>query len=242
MAKPLLEVDNLEVQYGRTAALRGVSVRVAEGEVVGIIGPNGAGKTTLLNTIVGLRKATRGTVRLRGQSLASLAPETILRLGICLVPEGRRIFATLSVYENLLIGATIRRRDPALNSDLDVLLDRFPILKTYLRTPAGKLSGGEQQQLAIARALLSKPRLLLLDEPSLGLSPLMVNTVFEILGALHQEGITVLLVEQTARRTIAFADRSYVISNGKVAFEGTRDSMMSLEPELEQAYFGVKET
>jgi branched-chain amino acid transport system ATP-binding protein len=233
----MLRVDDLRVHYGRITALRGVSFHVDEGEVVGMIGPNGAGKTTTLSTIVGFVAPAGGTITFEGRSIAGDAPERIVRRGITLVPEGRRIFSTLTVEENLLMGATIRRREAG--PDVERLLERFPILRTYFRQAAGKLSGGEQQQLAIARALLSRPKLLLLDEPSLGLSPLMVDLVFEVLDGLRQEGVTILLVEQNARRTLEFADRTYVLRNGGIELEGTRASLRELEKgEMEAAFLG----
>ena len=237
----MLQVSDLEVHFGRVAALRGVSVHVDEGEVVGVVGPNGAGKTTMLGTIMGLFKPTRGSVAFAGKSVVGRRPEDIVRLGLALVPEGRRIFASLTVEENLIIGASSRGRDRTVSRDLDRLCERFPILKTYWRNPAGKLSGGEQQQLAIARALLAKPRLLLLDEPSLGLAPFLVNRVFEILAELHGEGVTILLVEQNVRRTLEFADRSYLFSSGKVEVEGTRERLAAIEGDIMKAYLGLAE-
>jgi branched-chain amino acid transport system ATP-binding protein len=233
----MLRVDDLRVHYGRITALRGVSFHVDEGEVVGMIGPNGAGKTTTLSTIVGFVAPAGGSVELEGRSIVGDAPERIVRRGITLVPEGRRIFSTLTIEENLLMGATIRRREAG--PDIERLLERFPVLEKYFRQAAGKLSGGEQQQLAIARALLSRPKLLLLDEPSLGLSPLMVDLVFEVLDGLRQEGVTILLVEQNARRTLEFADRTYVLRNGVIELEGTRASLRELEQgEMEAAFLG----
>jgi branched-chain amino acid transport system ATP-binding protein len=235
----MLRISQLAVRFGRVAALRGVSLTIDEGEVVGVVGPNGAGKTTLLGTIMGLFRPAKGSITFNGKSLVGLAPEEVVRRGLALVPEGRRIFGSLTVEENLIVGASSRPYDRDLRRDLDNMCDRFPALKTYWRGPAGKLSGGEQQQLAIARALLAKPKLLLLDEPSLGLSPMMVSRVFEILAELHKEGVTMLLVEQNVRRTLEFADRSYVFSNGLVGTAGSRDSLSGIERSILDAYLGA---
>jgi branched-chain amino acid transport system ATP-binding protein len=238
----MLEIEHLIVHFGRIAALRGVSVNIAEGEVVGVVGPNGAGKTTLLGAIMGMFKPSHGDIRFRGKSLLGRAPEDILRLGVALVPEGRRIFTSLTVEENMIIGASSRSRDLALKQDVDRLCERFPVLRAYWQRPAGKLSGGEQQQLAIARALVARPKLLLLDEPSLGLSPILVDRVFQILAELHSEGVTILLVEQAVRRTLEFADRSYLLSHGSVDVEGTRERLVNLEEDIMKAYLGLAPT
>jgi branched-chain amino acid transport system ATP-binding protein len=235
----LLSLHDVHVSYGRIAALRGVTLDVPHGEVVGIIGANGAGKSTTLKTIVGLLTPTEGDLQFEGRDIASMSPEQMVRAGVALVPEGRRIFAGLTVHENLLMGSMFRR-DAETRRTLAELLERFEVLAQYRDTPAGRLSGGEQQQLAIARALVSRPRLLLLDEPSLGLAPLLVDRVFETLAGLRDEGMTVVLVEQQARRTVQFADRTYVLSGGTVALHGTRGELLGRDSaEIEAVYLGA---
>jgi branched-chain amino acid transport system ATP-binding protein len=213
---PVLEVDELVVHYGGVAALRGLSLEVRSGEIVGLIGPNGAGKSTLLHAIMGLVPAERGYVRLAGASLLGLSPERVARSGVALVPEGRRIFAALTVEENLRLGLAGRRTREGAEEDVEAVYELFPIVSEFRRRPAGVLSGGQQQQLAIGRALVARPDLLLLDEPSLGLAPKIVDVVFEALAEIRRRGLTVLLVEQRAQRTVAFADRTYLISNGEL--------------------------
>ena len=236
----MLEIDELHVSYGRVPALKGISLVVEKGEIVALVGPNGAGKSTTLSTVFGLVRPDSGSISLEGKPLRGMPPERIVRLGLALVPEGRHIFGTLTVGENLLLGTTPRPDRRAFRDELGEIFARFPILETYFDSPAGRLSGGEQQQLAIARALLSRPRLLLLDEPSLGLAPLMVDLVFEILGELRDEGVTVLLVEQNATRTVEFADRTYVLRDGVVRHSGTRDELVG-RLDLAHAYLGVRE-
>jgi branched-chain amino acid transport system ATP-binding protein len=234
----MLEIEDLRVNYGRTPALKGVNVSVSEGEVVGVVGPNGAGKTTLLSAIFGLVTPASGSIRLDGRSLVGQPPERIVRHGLSLVPEGRHIFNSLTVAENLAIGATTRTDRAQVRVDMSNLTERFPVLAQYRDAPAGRLSGGEQQQLAIARALLSRPRLLLLDEPSLGLAPLMIDLVFTVLSELREDGVTILLVEQNAARTVELADRSYVLRTGGVALAGSRTDLQAAEA-LESAYLGL---
>ena len=234
----MLKIENLHVHYGRIAAVRGISLHVDEGEIVTLVGPNGAGKSTTLLAIVGMARPTSGGISFGSDSLVGESPEKIVRRGISLVPEGRRIHATLTVEENLRLGATVRNDRAAVRADLDDVLNRFPILGTYLHNPAGKLSGGEQQQLAIARALLSRPRLLLLDEPSLGLAPLLVDLVFESLEKLRTEGMTILLVEQNAMRAVELADRAYVLRTGTIELEGARDELLETA-DFEAAYLGI---
>jgi branched-chain amino acid transport system ATP-binding protein len=212
----LLEIEGLEVRYGPVAAVRDVSFEVGEGEIVGLVGPNGAGKSTTLHALVGLVPATRGDVRLGGRSLLGRPPEEIARGGVALVPEGRRIFGELSVEENLRLGLAGRRSREGAGRDLDAVLRIFPMIEEARRRPAGVLSGGQQQQLAIARALVSRPDVLLLDEPSLGLAPTVVDIVFDALAEIRRSGVTILLVEQRAQRTVAFADRTHVLSNGEL--------------------------
>jgi branched-chain amino acid transport system ATP-binding protein len=234
----MLEIDDLHFSYGSIAALRGVSLRIDEGEIVGVIGPNGAGKTTTLAAVTGQVRPARGRITLEGRDLRGLNPEKVVRLGMSLVPEGRDIFGSLSVGENLMLGATRSRDRRAAAQDCERMLERFPVLKTYFRSSAAKLSGGEQQQLAIARALMARPRLLLLDEPSLGLAPLVVDLVFQTIGELRSEGVTILLVEQNAARTIAFADRTYVLRTGNVAASGTSQALRS-SADIAELYLGV---
>jgi branched-chain amino acid transport system ATP-binding protein len=210
----MLELRGVDVAYGGVAAVRDLSLEVRRGEIVGLIGPNGAGKSTTLHAIMGLVPAHPGEILLSGQSLRGRAPESVAQRGVALVPEGRRIFAELSVEENLQLGLAGRRSRDGVEADIAAVYELFPIVDEFRRRPAGALSGGQQQQLAIARALVAAPDLLLLDEPSLGLSPTMVDIVFEALRAIRDRGLTVLLVEQRAQRTVALADRTYVIANG----------------------------
>jgi branched-chain amino acid transport system ATP-binding protein len=207
-----LVVEGLEVRYGPVRAVRGLSLEVAPGEIVGLIGPNGAGKSSTLNAIMGAAPIAAGDVRLGKISLVGRRPEDIARSGIALVPEGRRIFGELSVEENLKLGFAARRS----RGDLDYVYDLFPVVRQFRRRSAGALSGGQQQQLALARALVAEPDVLLLDEPSLGLAPRIVDVVFEALLAIRDRGIAVLLVEQRAQRTVALADRSHVLANGEL--------------------------
>ncbi|MGH2997326.1 MAG: ABC transporter ATP-binding protein [Gaiellaceae bacterium] len=216
MSTPVLAVEGLEVRYGPVAAVRGLDLELGRGEIVGLIGPNGAGKSTTLHAIMGAVPVRAGDVRLAGRSLRGRPPEAIARSGLALVPEGRRIFAGLTVEENLRLGLAGRRSRAGREEDLDATLELFPIVREFLRRPAGALSGGQQQQLAIARALVAGPDVLLLDEPSLGLAPSLVEVVFGALAAIRERGLSVLLVEQRAQRTVAFADRTYVMSNGHV--------------------------
>jgi len=237
----MLDVRDLHVSYGRVPALRGTALHVQRGELVGLIGHNGAGKSTTLMSICGATKPRSGSITLDGQELIGRTPEQIVRAGIALVPEGRRIFSRLTVRENLALGAASRRRARAeLSTSIDEQMARFPVLERYADSRAGNLSGGEQQQLAIARALMAKPRLLLLDEPSLGLAPLIVDLVFETLVALRDEGLTVLLVEQNAARTVDVADRTYVLRpGGYVEFEGTAAELHAIS-DFDTQYLGFK--
>jgi branched-chain amino acid transport system ATP-binding protein len=215
MAEPILELERLEVAYAGVPAVRGLSLSVGRGEIVGLIGPNGAGKSTTLRAIMGIVRPAGGDIRLAGLSIRGHTPERIARAGVALVPEGRRIYPNLTVDENLRLGLAARRgrgRDGVLES----LRELFPILDRYRRQPAGVLSGGEQQQLAIARALAAEPDVVLLDEPSLGLAPRLVDVVFDALQEIRERGLAILLVEQRAQRTVALADRSHVLSNGRL--------------------------
>jgi branched-chain amino acid transport system ATP-binding protein len=216
----VLEVSGLTTRYGEISALRNASLLVGAGEVVGLIGPNGAGKTTLLNTLAGLLEPSEGVVTFDGEDVTGSSPERLLRMGLALVPEHRRIFGDLTVEENLRIGGitvSTRRRQ----SLLEEMAEQFPVLRQKWTTAAGYLSGGEAQQLAIARALMSEPRLLMMDEPSLGLAPVMVDVVFELISSLRDRGRTLLVVEQNATRMLDLADRAYVMRSGVVVAEGT---------------------
>ncbi len=211
-----LVVTDLDVRYGAVDAVRAVSFEVASGEIVGLIGPNGAGKSSTLHAIMGAAPVTGGKVALGGRSLVGQRPEEVARAGIALVPEGRRIFSELTVAENLALGMAARRTRGGEEAALDRVYDLFPVVREFRRRSAGALSGGQQQQLAIARALVAEPDVLLLDEPSLGLAPRLVDIVFEALAAIRDRGLAVLLVEQRAQRTIALADRSHVLAGGEL--------------------------
>ena len=215
MRVPLLAVEGLEVRHGAVTAVHGLSLEVDRGEIVGLIGPNGAGKSSTLHAIMGAVRAAAGDVRVRGESVVGKRPEAVARKGVALVPEGRRIFADLTVDDNLKLGLAGRRTRDGADDDLARVYELFPAVKESLRRKAGTLSGGQQQQLAIARALVADPEVLLLDEPSLGLAPRMVDVVFETLAAIRDRGLAVLLVEQRAQRTVALADRSHVLANGQ---------------------------
>ena len=234
----MLSVKDLHVSYGNIVALRGVSLELAKGEIVAVIGPNGAGKSTLLLTIAGVVRAKHGEVRLGESSILGIAPEVLASHGIALVPEGRHIFGSLTVAENIALGATTRRDRQAIAADVERALDMFPILRERYRQRAGKLSGGEQQMLAIARALLARPKLLLLDEPSLGLAPLVVRQVYEAIFELKRQGITILVVEQSVHRAVAAADRTYVVNSGQVAISG-RSADLHGTAAFDAAYFGA---
>jgi branched-chain amino acid transport system ATP-binding protein len=235
----MLKITSLSVHYGRVRAVQNLSIEVNEGELIGLVGHNGAGKTTTLMTITGVLKPVAGAIVFNGRSLIGLSPDAILRAGISLVPEGRRIFGRLSVGENLKIGATSRKDRKQADEEIKLMLERFPVLERDWGKSGAKLSGGEQQQLAIARALLASPKLLLLDEPTLGLAPLMVDLVFEILEGLRKEGVTILLVEQNAARTIEIADRTYVMrTGGRIQFHGTAQELAQ-RGDFETAYIGM---
>jgi branched-chain amino acid transport system ATP-binding protein len=235
----LLRLTDVSVHYGRIAAVQGLTLEVNKGELVGLVGHNGAGKSTTLWMISGVLRPSSGEISFEGQSLVGLSPDQILRLGISLVPENRRIFGRLTVGENLRIGTSARGDRQAATADIKLMCERFEVLGRYRDRAASKLSGGEQQQLAIARALLARPKLLLLDEPTLGLAPLIVDRVFEILLELKEEGATILLVEQNAARTIEVADRTYVMrSGGRIQFHGTTEELARMG-DFETAYIGM---
>ena len=216
MSTTALVVEHLEVRHGAVTAVRDLSLSVERGEIVGLIGPNGAGKSSTLHAIMGAVRPAAGDVRVDGASLIGRRPEDVARRGVALVPEGRRIFADLTVEENLTLGLAGRRSAEGGGADIERVFDLFPVVRDSLRRKAGTLSGGQQQQLAIARALVADPEVLLLDEPSLGLAPRVVDLVFEVLAAIRERGLAVLLVEQRAQRTVALADRSHVLANGEL--------------------------
>ena len=215
-ATPMLELHALDVRYGGVAAVRELDLEVGPGEIVGLIGPNGAGKSTTLHAIMGAAPVVGGDIRLAGRSLRGRSPEAIARSGVALVPEGRRIFAELTVEENLRLGLSGRRTRDGIDEAIEEVYALFPVVREFRRRQAGSLSGGQQQQLAIGRALVASPDVLLLDEPSLGLAPKIVDLVFDALAGIRESGISVLLVEQRAQRTVAFADRTYLLANGRV--------------------------
>ncbi len=237
MSQPLLEVRGLRATYGRIQALRGVDVEVHPGEVVAVIGANGAGKTTLLRTLAGLMAPAGGTVLLEGRDVTGRPAEEMVRLGVALVPEGRQVFYGLSVWDNLVLGAYHRRGQADLRRDVEEVFDLFPVLALRRRQAAGTLSGGEQQMLAIGRALMARPRLLMLDEPSLGLAPKVVRDLMGRLVALRSRGVTVLVAEQHARAALAVADRAYVLERGRIALAGSRERLLE-EPAVRAAYLG----
>lgn len=234
----MLQIQDINVYYGAIHAIKGISFHVNQGEVVTLIGANGAGKTTILNTISGLLRTKTGDVSFLGNSIKSADAHKIVRSGLAHVPEGRRVFASLSVMDNLEMGAFTRRETISqLNDELDAVFQRFPRLKERRRQSAGTLSGGEQQMLAMGRALMSKPKLLMLDEPSMGLAPLLVEEIFSIISALKQEGVTILLIEQNANMALSVADRGYVLENGHIVLENAASVLMNDEV-VKQAYLG----
>jgi branched-chain amino acid transport system ATP-binding protein len=236
----MLKVENLCSFYGRIQALREVSLQIAEGEIVAVIGSNGAGKSTLLNTISGMIPARSGRIAFCGTPIEGLRPDRIVRLGISQVPERRQIFSTMSVLDNLILGAYHRYgRDgkPAVDRDLEFVFEIFPRLRERVKQTAGTLSGGEQQMLALGRGWMAKPKLLLMDEPSLGLAPLMAREIFRVSGALRDHGTTILLVEQNARAALELADRAYVLESGRVAVEGAAKEL-AVDERVQKAYLG----
>jgi branched-chain amino acid transport system ATP-binding protein len=233
----VLEIDSLEVRYGAVPAVRGASLAVDRGEIVGLVGPNGAGKSTTLLAVMGVVAPARGTIRFEGRSLVGTPTERIVRAGIALVPEGRHIFDDLTVEENMRLGLVGRADPNGVDADLDWIHGLFPVVRDFRRRQAGVLSGGQRQQLAIARALLAKPRVLLLDEPSLGLAPSVVDTVWSALAEIRRGGVTILLVEQRAQITVGFADRTYVLGNGKIKMELTPHQANDTD-RMVAAYFG----
>ena len=233
----MLEVNNLEVYYGVIQALKGISFEVNEGEIVTLIGANGAGKTTAMHSIMGLIPAKAGAITYQGQIVNKLPAHKIVNLGMTQVPEGRRVFQELTVYENLLMGAYTQKNKAFIKEHLENVFDKFPRLKERRNQVAGTLSGGEQQMLAMGRALMSSPKLLMLDEPSMGLSPLLVDQVFDIIKEIHKDGTTILLVEQNAGKSLAISDRAYVLENGRIAYSGTGKELAESD-EIKKAYLG----
>jgi branched-chain amino acid transport system ATP-binding protein len=234
----VLELTDVHVRYGSIRSLQGVSLRVETGELVALIGSNGAGKTTTLRTISGLLRPTQGSVSFEGVDIRRAPTDRIVELGISHCPEGRRIFGRLSVRENLVLGAVSRRDRVAAGEDLEMVLTLFPLLRERLSQAGGTLSGGEQQMLAIGRALMSRPRLLLLDEPSLGLAPLMVERIFETIAELKRQGRTILLVEQNVHHALDVADRAYVMETGRMTLAGPAD-VLRRDPQVERSYLGA---
>jgi branched-chain amino acid transport system ATP-binding protein len=233
----LLELDNVKTYYGNIRALKGISIQVAEGEIVCLIGGNGAGKSTTLMTISGVLIPVDGDVLYQGQSIVSVRPDNIVQMGICQVPEGRMIFPLLTVMENLDLGAYLRKDKNGIKEDFEKVFALFPVLRERSNQAGGTLSGGEQQMLAIGRALMAHPKLLLLDEPSLGLAPILVDTIFEIIREINKQGTTILLVEQNAQLALQFSDRGYVIETGEIALADTSAELLNND-QVKKAYLG----
>ena len=233
----MLQVTDLKVNYGVIQAIKGVSFEVNEGEVIALIGANGAGKTTILHTVTGLIAPKSGKIEFEGKDITKMPAHKIVTLGMAHVPEGRRVFADLSVYENLLMGAFTRKDKDEIAKTLEMVYKRFPRLKERKNQVAGTLSGGAQQMLAMGRALMSHPKILLMDEPSMGLSPLFVNEIFDIIKEVSASGTTVLLVEQNAKKALSIADRAYVLETGKIVLDAAADVLMN-DPSIKKAYLG----
>jgi branched-chain amino acid transport system ATP-binding protein len=234
----LLEIDDIVVAYGRIEALHGLSLTVAEGEVIALIGANGAGKTTTMRAISGLRPLSSGSIRFNGEDISKLRADLRVRLGLCQSPEGRGIFPGMTVGENLDMGAYTRRDKAGIAADLERVFGLFPRLQERRKQAAGTLSGGEQQMLAIGRALMSSPKLLLLDEPSMGLAPMLIQQIFNIITEISKQGTTILVVEQNAQQALSRADRAYVLETGRIVKEGTGESLLT-DPAVKEAYLGV---
>lgn len=235
---PILEVKDLHTYYGSIHALKGISLSVEEGEIVTLIGANGAGKTTTLNSISGIVRARSGTVTLAGEDVTQLSPHKIVTRGVVQVPEGRRMFARLTVDENLKMGGYTVKEQSAVKAGIERGYEMFPRLKERRRQVAGTLSGGEQQMLAMARALMSEPHILLLDEPSMGLAPVLVDSIFDTIGRLHEAGTTILLVEQNARMALQIADRAYVIETGAIVMADSAAALRE-DPNVQKVYLGI---
>ena len=233
----MLKVENLQVYYGMINAIKGISFEVNQGEVIALIGANGAGKTTILHTVTGLISPKEGTIEFEGTNLTKIPAHQIISLGMAHVPEGRRVFQQLTVYENLELGAYILKDKQQIKKNLDYVYAHFPRLEERKNQIAGTLSGGEQQMLAMGRALMSNPKILLMDEPSMGLSPLLVNEIFKIIQEVSKDGTTVLLVEQNAKKALSIADRGYVLETGKIVLSGLAEELLNNE-EIKKAYLG----
>ena len=233
----MLEIKDLEVYYGVIQAIKGISFEVNKGEVISLIGANGAGKTTILHTITGLLSPKKGSVIYEGTDITKIPAHKIVSLGMAHVPEGRRVFADLSVYENLKMGAYTRKDKNEVEETLEKVYERFPRLKERKNQMAGTLSGGEQQMLAMGRALMSKPKIILMDEPSMGLSPILVNEIFDIIQEVSKSGTTVLLVEQNAKKALSIADRAYVLETGKIVLDGKAEDLLN-DDSIKKAYLG----
>lgn len=233
----MLEIKGLQVHYGMIQAIKGIDFEVNKGEVVALIGANGAGKTTILHTVSGLLQASSGSIHFEGKDITRMPGHKIVSLGMAHVPEGRRVFAQLSVYENLLMGAYTRKDKQEIRESLDMVYSRFPRLEERKTQPAGTLSGGEQQMLAMGRALMSHPSIILMDEPSMGLSPIFVNEIFDIIKEVSATGTTVLLVEQNAKKALDIADRAYVLETGKIVLSGKADELKN-DDAVKKAYLG----
>ncbi|MBQ6776260.1 MAG: ABC transporter ATP-binding protein [Synergistaceae bacterium] len=234
---PVLKVDNINVYYGSIHAIKGISFEVYDGEIVTLIGANGAGKSTTLNTISGLLHPSTGGVSFLGESLAKIQPHKVVERGLAQVPEGRRVFAQMTVQENLEMGAFTQNSQANISDDLEKVYSLFPRLKERMKQTAGTLSGGEQQMLAMGRALMSRPKLLMLDEPSMGLAPILVEQIFDIIADLHKTGATILLVEQNAQMALSIASRGYVMETGKIVTTGTGKELLASEA-VRKAYLG----
>jgi branched-chain amino acid transport system ATP-binding protein len=233
----MLKVEDINVFYGKIHAIHDLSFHVNEGEIVTLIGANGAGKTTILKSISRILTPSSGIIKFRDEDLSKVPPHQIIDMGMAHVPEGRRVFSKMTVYENLEMGAFIRKDKREILEDLEIVFKRFPLLKERIKQPAGTLSGGEQQMLAMGRAMMSRPKILLMDEPSMGLAPLLVDEIFDIIEKLHEAGTTILLVEQNAHKALKIADRGYVLETGKIIAEGKASDLLEDES-VKNAYLG----
>lgn len=234
----MLKIENLEVSYGAVQALRGISMEVADGEIVSLIGANGAGKTTTLHAVTGLVPIKAGSVEYDGHDLRKIDPSKIVSMGLAHVPEGRQVFTRMTVAENLAMGAYHRKDKKGIEADLEHVYERFPRLKERAKQLAGTLSGGEQQMVAMGRAIMSAPKLVVMDEPSMGLSPVLVKEVFDIIRTMHESGITILLVEQNAKMALAISNRAYVLENGRITMSGDASTLLH-DDKVRKAYLGA---
>lgn len=234
----MLKIENLEVSYGAVQALRGISMEVADGEIVSLIGANGAGKTTALHAVTGLVPIKAGSVEYDGHDLRKIDPSKIVSMGLAHVPEGRQVFTRMTVAENLAMGAYHRKDKKGIEADLERVYERFPRLKERAKQLAGTLSGGEQQMVAMGRAIMSAPKLVVMDEPSMGLSPVLVKEVFDIIQTMHESGITILLVEQNAKMVLAISNRAYVLENGRITMSGDANTLLH-DDKVRKAYLGA---